>query len=181
MIYGNVHNEFFNEQAAILPKPLCAALHYLKDNDLTVHEPGKFDVTIAGVPMILQVIDQKTAPRELLRPEIHRRNIDVQFLASGGPEEAGFYSDDGSNVTDEDLLATPRDILFYRNNPEQTRICLPPPATFCFTGIIPKLPKAEYGCVPARSLSTSPGTCISRRSAKERSRQISAKLYSRFR
>ena len=118
MIYGNVHNEFFNEQAAMLPKPLCAALHYLKDNDLTVHEPGKFDVTIAGVPMILQVIDQKTAPRELLRPEIHRRNIDVQFLASGGPEEAGFYSDDGSNATDEDLLATPRDILFYRNDPE---------------------------------------------------------------
>ena len=38
--------------------------------------------------MILQVIDQETAPREALRPEIHRRNIDLQFLASGGPEAA---------------------------------------------------------------------------------------------
>ncbi|MDD6716265.1 MAG: YhcH/YjgK/YiaL family protein [Firmicutes bacterium] len=117
MIYGNVNNRFFAEQAAMLPEALRAALHYLKDTDLAAHEPGKFDVTIAGVPMILQVIDQKTAQRDQLRPEIHRKNIDVQFLAAGGPEEAGYYSDDGSNVTDEDLLDTPRDILFYHNNP----------------------------------------------------------------
>lgn len=52
-----------------------------------------------------------------MRPEIHRKNIDVQFLAAGGPERAGYYSDDGSNQVDEDLLDTPRDILFYRNNP----------------------------------------------------------------
>ena len=69
--------------------------------------------------MILQVIDQSTAPRENLRPEIHRKNIDLQFLASGGPEAACFYSDDGKGTVDEDLLDTARDILFYKNDPEQ--------------------------------------------------------------
>jgi YhcH/YjgK/YiaL family protein len=118
MIYGNVNNEFFDAQAALLPAPLCGALHYLKEQDLAHHEAGKFDIQIAGVPMILQVLDLETSPREALRPEIHRHNIDVQFLAAGGPEEAGYYNDDGTNEVDEDLLKTPRDILFYKNNPK---------------------------------------------------------------
>ncbi len=118
MLYGNVTNEFFEEQTAILPAPLRDALHFLRDTDLAAHEPGKFDLVLNGVPMVLQVLDQTTAPRETLRPEIHRKNIDVQFLAAGGPEEAGFYSDDGTNTAAEDLLDTPRDILFYQNNPK---------------------------------------------------------------
>lgn len=42
--------------------------------------------------------------------------VTVQFLAAGGPEDAGYYSDDGTSEVDEDLLDTPRDILFYKNN-----------------------------------------------------------------
>lgn len=117
MIYGNLYNEQFEQQLAILPRPLQNALRFLKENDMAAHESGKFDIELEGVPMILQVLDLETAPRESLRPEIHRKNIDVQLLAAGGPEQAGFYSDDGSNVVDEDLLDTPRDILFYQNNP----------------------------------------------------------------
>ena len=66
--------------------------------------------------MILQVLDLTTQKRETLRPEVHRKYIDVQFLADGGPENAAYYNDDGTNTVDEDLLNTPRDILFYRNN-----------------------------------------------------------------
>lgn len=117
MLYGNVTNEFFEQQAAILPRPLGDALRFLRDTDLAAHEPGRFEIELGGVPMILQVLDLTTAPRESLKPEIHRKNIDVQFLAAGGPEAAGFYDDDGSNQVDEDLLDTPRDILFYQNNP----------------------------------------------------------------
>ncbi len=117
MIYGNVNNEFFEQQAAILPAPLANAIRYFKENDLAAHEPGVFDIELDGVPMVLQVLDLTTAPRETLRPEIHRKNIDVQFLAAGGPERACYYNDDGTNVVDEDLLDTPRDILFYQNNP----------------------------------------------------------------
>ncbi|MDD6222685.1 MAG: YhcH/YjgK/YiaL family protein [Lachnospiraceae bacterium] len=116
MLYGNVNNEFFEQQLKMVPKALEDALKFLRQEDLAHHEPGKFQIELDGVPMVLQVIDQSTAPRETLRPEIHRKNIDVQFLAAGGPEEAGFYSDDGAGEVDEDLLATPRDILFYKND-----------------------------------------------------------------
>lgn len=115
MIYGNVNNEFFEEQAAVLPKPLQSAVRFLKETDLANHEPGRFDIELDGVPMILQVLDLTTAPRESLRPEIHRVNIDVQYLAAGGPERAAYYNDDKMNETDEDLLGTPRDICFYKN------------------------------------------------------------------
>lgn len=117
MIYGNVHNAMFQRQIAVLPKALQSAIRFLKNTDLAAHEPGKFEMELDGVPMILQVLDLTTAPRETLRPEIHRKNIDVQFLAAGGPERAGYYSDDGTNQVEEDLLDTPRDILFYQNNP----------------------------------------------------------------
>lgn len=117
MIYGNVHNAMVEKQIAVLPKALQSAIRFLKDTDFAAHEPGKFEMELDGVPMILQVLDLTTAPRETLRPEIHRKNIDVQFLAAGGPERAGYYSDDGTNQVDEDLLDTPRDILFYHNNP----------------------------------------------------------------
>ncbi len=118
MFYGNINHAMFDQQVAVLPKALQAAIRFLKDTDLAAHEPGKFDITLDGVPVILQVLDLSTAPRETLRPEIHRKNIDVQFLAAGGPERAGYYTDNGQNSVDEDLLDTPRDILFYLNNPD---------------------------------------------------------------
>lgn len=117
MFYGNVHNANIDQQIALLPKALQSAVRFLKETDLVSHEPGKFDLELDGVPMILQVLDLTTAPRETLRPEIHRKNIDVQFLASGGPELAGFYNDDGASTVEEDLLDSPRDILFYHNHP----------------------------------------------------------------
>ncbi|NBH70874.1 DUF386 domain-containing protein [Clostridiaceae bacterium] len=117
MIYGNIQNAMVCQQIATLPGALQSAVRFLKDTDLTAHEPGKFDIELDGVSMVLQVLDLTTSPRDTLRPEIHRKYIDVQYLASGGPEQAGYYSDDGSSQVDEDLLDTPRDILFYHNNP----------------------------------------------------------------
>lgn len=118
MIYGNVNNEFFERQAAILPKPLGDALRFLKTADLVHHEPGRFPMDLNGVDVILQVMDMETKPRQATKPEIHRKYIDVQFLVSGGPEKAAYYNDDGANAVNSDELATERDILFYENNPE---------------------------------------------------------------
>ena len=100
---------------AVLPEPLQRAVQFLKDNDLAAHEPGKFELD--GDKMILQVIDQSTGPRENLRPECHRKYIDVQFLSPAAPERIGWYPDLGDNEVDENLLDTPRDICFYKNNP----------------------------------------------------------------
>ncbi len=101
MISGNIHEK---SNLAVLPEPLQRAVQFLKDNDLAAHEAGKFELD--GDKMILQVIDQSTGPRENLRPECHRKYIDVQFLAAGGPERIGWYPDLGDNEVDENLLDT---------------------------------------------------------------------------
>ena len=116
MLYGNINNEFFSVQLKLLPSPLASALQFLKDNDLNNHEAGKFDITLNGVDMILQVLDIETKERAELLPEIHRKFIDVQFLCSGGPENAAYYNDDGTNEIHENLLNSQRDICFYENN-----------------------------------------------------------------
>lgn len=114
MISGHIFNE---KAVSVLPAALQKAIHFLQTTDLAAHEPGRFELDLDGTPVVLQVLDLTTAPREQLRPEIHRMNVDVQFLAVGGPERAVWYPDLGNNEVEEDLLDTPRDILFYKNNP----------------------------------------------------------------
>ena len=116
MFYGNINNEFFDKQCNLMPKPLALCLKYLKENDMTKAEAGVFDLKLGNSNCILQVLDLQTNDRNNLRPEIHRKYIDVQFLASGGPEEAAFWSDDCSLEVDENLMSTKRDILFYKNS-----------------------------------------------------------------
>ena len=122
MIYGNVNNEFFEQQAAVLPKPLKEALFYLKDVDLVHHETGAFPTEIGGVPMILQVMDLETKTRETCYPEVHRKYVDLQLFISGGPEVSTFFTDRGEETVKDDQLNTPRDILFYENRPETAKL-----------------------------------------------------------
>lgn len=151
MIYGNIQNPMFSQQLAVLPGPLAQAIRFLKEHDMTAHEPGVFDLDLAGVPAKLQVLDLETCERSKLRPEIHRLNIDVQYLASGGPEQAGFYSDDGAGQVDEDLLDTPRDILFYRNGPQASegRILLTPGTYAIYFPWDVHIPAISAGDAPA--------------------------------
>jgi len=122
MIYGNVNNASFEQQAAVLPGPLKNALHALKGMDLANHETGAFPMALDGVDMILQVMDLETSPREAHDPEIHRKYIDLQLLVSGGPEVHTFFPDGGKETVKDDRLDTPKDILFYENRPETARI-----------------------------------------------------------
>lgn len=62
MFYGNVNNANIDQQIALLPKALQSAVRFLKETDLISHEPGKFDLELDGVPMVLQVLDLTTAP-----------------------------------------------------------------------------------------------------------------------
>ena len=134
MFYGNINNEFFDKQCNLLPKPLALCLKYLKENVMANAEAGVFDLKLGNSDCILQVLDLQTNARNNLRPEIHRKYIDVQFLASGGPEEAAFWSDDYSLEVDEDLLSTKRDILFYKNSDtiKEGRIYLTPGTYACY-------------------------------------------------
>lgn len=111
MITGNIYAK---EDVTVYPEKIQRVLRYLKEHDLASHQSGEFELD--GRKMILQVIDQSTRPREVLRPEVHRKYVDVQFLAAGGPEQIGWYQDCGDQEVDEELLET-RDIIFYKNNP----------------------------------------------------------------
>lgn len=114
MLSGNI-----NETPAawdVYPEPIRRALRILASGAPRACKPGVYKLDEDR--MIMQVIEQKTAPRETLRPESHRRYIDVQFLAAGGPEQIGWYPDLGNNVTDEDLFDKPRDICFWKENPD---------------------------------------------------------------
>ena len=122
MIYGNVNNEFFEQQAAVLPKPLKEALFYLKGIDLVHHETGAFPTEIGGVPMILQVMDLETKTRATCYPEVHRKYVDLQLFISGGPEVSTFFTDRGEETVKDEQLNTPRDILFYENRPETAKL-----------------------------------------------------------
>ena len=134
MFYGNINNEFFDKQCNLMPKPLALCLKYLKENDMAKAEAGVFDLKLGNSDCILQVLDLQTNDRNNLRPEIHRKYIDVQFLAYGGPEEAAFWSDDCSLEVDENLLSTKRDILFYKNSNtiKEGRIYLTPGTYACY-------------------------------------------------
>ena len=122
MFVGHVNA---NEDLSVYPAALPRAIQCLKEMPLATHEPGRFGLD--GDKVILQVIGQNTAPRENQRPEVHRKYIDVQFLAAGGPEQIGWYPDLGDNEVEEELLET-RDIIFYKNNPKakESRIAMTP-------------------------------------------------------
>lgn len=122
MIYGNINNEFFEQQAAVLPKPLKEALYCLRDMDLAHHETGAFPTEIGGVSMILQVMDLETKARATCNPEVHRKYVDLQLFVSGGPEVSTFFTDRGEEAVKEDQLDSPRDILFYENRPETAKL-----------------------------------------------------------
>lgn len=118
MIFGNIYNAFFAQQAAVLPKPLRAALNYLKSVDLIAHETGHFPVELDGVPMILQVMDLTAMPRSKKYPEIHRKYIDLQMFVAGEPEKTTWFIDRGGCAVHDDQLNTANDILFYENDSE---------------------------------------------------------------
>ena len=131
MFYGCIHQRDLDKQLATFPKAIAAALAYVKENDMAAHEAGVFDISPEGIAMRLQVMDMETKPRGEARPEVHRKFVDVQFLAAGANEAAYVYADDGKNDVDEDQLDTPRDICFYKNRKDAPEsMLLLTPGTF---------------------------------------------------
>ncbi|MDQ9476728.1 YhcH/YjgK/YiaL family protein, partial [Serratia marcescens] len=65
-----------------------------------------------------------TQPPDALRPEVHRQNVDVQFLVSG-TELIGVAADSGDNVVHQELLAQ-RDILFYQDVADESWLTMQP-------------------------------------------------------
>ncbi len=77
-------------------------------------------VEIDGKNIYAQIIDLTTREAVENRPEVHRRYIDIQFLA-WGEEKIGIAIDTGNNKVSESLLEQ-RDIIFYHDSEHESFI-----------------------------------------------------------
>ena len=97
MIFGHIAQP----NPCRLPAAIEKALDFLRATDFNALEPGV--VEIDGKNIYAQIIDLTTREAVENRPEVHRRYIDIQFLA-WGEEKIGIAIDTGNNKVSESLL-----------------------------------------------------------------------------
>lgn len=112
MIFGHISQP----NPCRLPAAIETALEFLRTTDFRTLQPGI--VEIDGRTVFAQILDLTTRPREQQKPEVHRRYLDIQFLA-WGEEEIGIAIDRGNNVIQEELLAQ-RDIIYYQDSENES-------------------------------------------------------------
>ena len=114
MIFGHIAQP----DPCRLPAAIEKALDFLRATDFNALEPGV--VEIDGKNIYAQIIDLT----EENRPEVHRRYIDIQYLA-WGEEKIGIAIDTGNNKVSESLLEQ-RDIIFYHHCENESFIKMTP-------------------------------------------------------
>ncbi|QCV78140.1 YhcH/YjgK/YiaL family protein [Enterobacter ludwigii] len=105
-----------------LPRAIEKALDFLRTTDFTALAPGVVDID--GRNIFAQVLDLTTQTWDENRPEVHRRYLDIQFLA-WGEEKIGVAIDTGNNEISETLLEQ-RDIIFYHGSENESFIEMTP-------------------------------------------------------
>lgn len=118
MIFGHIDNA----SPCALPPAIERALDFLRTTDFSVLSPG--EIEIQGRDIYAQVLDLTTRTATENRPEVHRRYLDIQFLASG-EEIIGVAADTGNNVIYESLLEQ-RDIIFYHAMENESFLTMTP-------------------------------------------------------
>lgn len=114
MIFGHIAQP----NPCRLPSAIEQALDFLRNTDFRTLEPGV--VEIDGKNIFAQIIDMTTRDAAENRPEVHRRYLDIQFLA-WGEEKIGVAIDTGNNQISESLLEQ-RDIIFYHDSEHESFI-----------------------------------------------------------
>lgn len=114
MIFGHISQP----NPCRLPAAIEKALDFLRVTDFHHQQPGV--VEIDGKNIFAQIIDLTTRAAAENRPEVHRRYLDIQFLASG-EEKIGIAIDNGNNQISESLLEQ-RDIIFYHDSEHESFI-----------------------------------------------------------
>ena len=118
MIFGHISQP----NPCRLPAAIETALDFLRTTDFSQLSPGV--VEIDGKTIFAQVIDLTTREHHENRPEVHRRYLDIQFLA-WGEEKIGIAIDTGNNQISESLLEQ-RDIIFYHASENESFIEMTP-------------------------------------------------------
>ncbi|HCM1864358.1 TPA: YhcH/YjgK/YiaL family protein [Salmonella enterica subsp. houtenae serovar 43:z4,z32:-] len=114
MIFGHIAQP----NPCRLPSTIEQALDFLRNTDFRTQTPGV--VEIDGKNIFAQIIDLTTRDAAENRPEVHRRYLDIQFLARG-EEKIGVAIDTGNNQISESLLEQ-RDIIFYHDSEHESFI-----------------------------------------------------------
>ncbi|EAM9431545.1 TPA_asm: YhcH/YjgK/YiaL family protein [Salmonella enterica] len=114
MIFGHIAQP----NPCLLPAAIERGLEFLRSTDFRKLEPGV--VEIDGKNIYAQVIDLTTRDVAENRPEVHRRYLDIHFLA-WGEEKIGIAIDTGNNQISESLLEQ-RDIIFYHASEHESFI-----------------------------------------------------------
>lgn len=118
MIFGHISNP----NPCTFPAAIEKALNFLRTTNFQQLETGV--VEIEGRDIYAQILDLTTKPKAENPPEVHRRYIDIQFLASG-EEIIGVAADCGSNEISQSLLEE-RDIIFYHQMENESEIIMKP-------------------------------------------------------
>lgn len=118
MIFGHINQP----NPCRLPAAIEKALDFLRTMDFRQLEPGVKEID--GKDIFAQIIDLTTREAQENKPEVHRRYLDIQFLA-WGEEKIGIAIDTGNNEISESLLEQ-RDIIFYHHSENESFIEMVP-------------------------------------------------------
>lgn len=118
MIFGHINQP----NPCRLPSAIEKALDFLRTTDFRQLEPGVKEID--GKNIFAQIIDLTTRAVPENKPEVHRRYLDIQFLA-WGEEKIGIAIDTGNNEISESLLEQ-RDIIFYQHSENESFIEMVP-------------------------------------------------------
>ncbi len=127
MIFSSIYAA---TESLCYPKGIQKALDFLKDNDFTTMEPGRFDLD--GNDIYATLMDAATKPKDEVRPESHREYIDVQYVVSG-TEKLGFVNDTGKYKPIEHPEGS--DIYFYGDVKNESFVVSTPG---CFSVFFPE-------------------------------------------
>lgn len=105
MIFGHISQS----NPCKFPVPIEKALEFSHTADFRTLETSV--VEIEGRTIYAQILDLTTQQRELQKSEVHRKYLDIQFMA-WGEEEIGIVN--GNNVVSESLLEQSK-IIYYQD------------------------------------------------------------------
>ncbi|GDX04687.1 YhcH/YjgK/YiaL family protein [Buttiauxella selenatireducens] len=118
MIFGHIADQ----NPCVFPAAITQALDFLRTTDFRTVQPGVIE--IKGRDIYAQVLDLTTRPAHENSPEVHRRYIDIQFLA-WGEEIIGVAADNVQNVISIPYQEQ-RDITFYQQMENESFLTMVP-------------------------------------------------------
>lgn len=117
MIFGHVQAK---ETEKAYAAPIVEAIRYCRETDVSQMGESKF--LLKGEDFIVLICDRVTEAKEKKLPEVHRRYVELQFMAEG-EELMGYYPDCGDNELLSDCLEE-KDTLYYKENPNAEEVML---------------------------------------------------------